>query len=437
MARLRSEIFSALILGSILAPRLAPAAMTAAADAGEWPGWRGPKRDGASTETGLLAEWPKDGPRLVWTAVGAGGGYSTVSLAGGKLFTQGDRLDGAYVIAFDPATGKEIWSFRGGPVYPNSRGGGPRSTPTVDGDRVYALDGGGNLSCLDAATGKKRFALNILDEFKGSNPHWGISESPLIEKDLVIITPGGSVATVAALDKMTGKMRWTLLQRDKAAYSSTIAADLAGRRQVLAVTNKGLIGMDAADGKFLWRYDKAANQVATVPTPIARGDHVFVSSGYGAGAALLKIVKDGEGFQAQEIYFEKRMQNHHATSVLVGDHIFGYSDRSSFACMEFLTGKIVYPSDEDSRKKNMQKCGLVYADGHFYCLGEVGEMVLAEANTKEFVAKSRFKPFEMQPDPKAKNGRRNTWAHPVVAGGRLFLRNQDNIYCYDIKAPAP
>jgi len=432
MTRRCSAISSALLLGSILAPAPAPAA-----DAAEWPAWRGPKRDGVSTETGLLKKWPKEGPRLIWAATGAGGGYSTVSLAGGKFFTQGDRADGAYTIAFDSATGKEAWSFRTGPIYENNRGGGPRGSPTVDGDRVYALDGGGNLSCLDAATGKKRFALNILDVFKGDNPNWGISESPLIEKDLVIVTPGGSEATVAALDKMTGKTRWTLRQRDRAAYSSALAADIAGRRQIVVFTNKGLIGMDAADGKFLWRYDKAANGTANVATPIVRGDHVFISSGYGTGSALLKIVKEGDGVAAQEVYFEKRMQNHHGTSVLVGEHLFGYSDRSSFVCMEFLTGKIVYPSDADARRRNMQKCGLVFADGHFYCLGEEGEMVLAEANTKEFVAKSRFKPFGMEPDPKARGGRRNTWAHPVVAGGRLYLRNQDKIYCYDIKVPAP
>jgi len=410
-------------------------ALPAAAAADDWPQWRGPRRDGISEEKGLLKEWPEGGPKLLWTAEKAGGGYSTVAVTGGKVFTQGDREDGCFLIAYDAATGKEAWAAPNGPIYPNSRGGGPRGAPTVDGELAYALSGSGHLVCAESKTGKVRFELDVFREFQAQVPHWGVSESPLVEKDLLIVTPGGSAATVAALDKRTGKTVWKAAAgRDRAGYSSTIALDAAGVRQVVAFTSRALIGVAASDGRVLWRHEKAANGVANVATPIARGDQVFVSSDYGTGAALLKLVKDGEGVKAEEVYFSKRMQNHHATCVLWGDHLFGPGDKNgAFTCMEFATGKVIYPGDQDRRSARVQKGGLVYADAHFYCLGEEGEMALVEANPKELVVKSRFKPFGMTPDPNAHGSRRNTWSHPVIAGGKLYLREQDNLYVYNVK----
>jgi outer membrane protein assembly factor BamB len=421
------------VLGLTLSADLSPASPVPAAP-GEWPQWRGPQRDGVSSETGLLKEWPKEGPKLVWTARGAGGGYSAVTIAGGRLFTQGDRVDGEYVIAFDIKDGKELWALANGPIYPNSRGGGPRGSVTVDGELAYALGANGRLVCLEAATGKSRFQIDILKGFQGRSPHWGLSESPLIEKDLLIVTPGGDDATVVALDKRTGKPVWRLKEKDRAAYSSAIAADIAGLRQVVVFTAKGVLGMAAADGKFLWRYDKAANGVANVATPIVSGDQVFVSSAYGSGAALLKLTAAGGGVEATEVYFTKAMKNHHATCVLVSGYLYGFSD-GTFTCMEFASGKVSYPSAEERRGSHgVQKGGLVYADGRLYSLGEEGEMALLEANPKQLVVKSRFQPFSMKSDSGAHGKRRNTWAHPVVAGGRLYLRNQEEIYAYDVKA---
>ncbi len=417
-----------------------PALSEAPAAGGDWPQWRGARRDGLSTETGLLKEWPEGGPRLLWTAKDAGKAYSSVSIASGRLYTLGDREDGSYLIAYDVAGGKQVWAAKNGPIYPNTRGGGPRGTPTVDGEMVYALSGGGNLIAAESATGKERFSFNIFKEWKGACPHWGSSESPLVEKDLLIVTPGGELATVVALDKSTGKPVWKLEEKDKAGYSSAIACDAAGIRQVIAFTARGALGIRAADGKLLWRNDDASNPVANIATAVVRGDHVFISSDYmSKGGVLLKLEKDGEGVKAVPVWQKQEMKTHHATALLVGDHLYGVSGNSPavLTCMEFLTGKVVYPAGDDRRKaeKALQKSGIVYADGHIYCLGEEGEAALVEANPKELVVKSRFHAFDEKQDPGQTHRKKlNTWSHPVVAGGRLYLRNHDQIYCYDIKA---
>ena len=334
----------------------------------------------------------------------AGKGYGTVSIAGGRIITQGDRADGSFVIAYDPKNGSEVWATRNAPVYPNTRGGGPRGTPTIDGDLTYAVSGAGDVICVESATGKKVWGFNMFEQFQGKNPHWGCSESPLVEKDLLIITPGGKVATVAALEKKTGKPVWLAAIGDPAGYSSAVACDAGGVRQVVAVTAKSVIGVSAADGKVLWRYTgtpkgSALNGVANIASPIVRGDHVFFSSNYGAGAVLLKIEKDGEGLKATEVYFTKAMQNHHATSLLLDDRLYGTSGNPTvnLVCMKFLTGEVVYPKDEERRTQGFQKSGIVFADGRIYCLGEEGEAALAEANPEKLVVRSKFQAFPPKP----------------------------------------
>ena len=385
--------------------------------AGDWPQWRGPNRDGISKETGLLKQWPADGPPLVWKAAGAGRGYSTMSIANGRIYTMGLRgeLQSAreYVIAFDIATGKEVWATAHGDVFLNDRGDGPRGTPTVDGDRVYSLGGNGDLSSIDTRTGKIVWKMNVLTKFGGENPNWGISESPLVLGERLLVTAGGPGASVVALNKKDGALLWKS-QSDRAGYSSGMPLTIGNTTQVVFFTHQRAIGLDVKDGKLLWEYPRAANDVANVATPIVRGNRVFISSDYGTGAGLVEIKADGT---AQEVYFTKDMRNHHSTSVLIGDHLYGFSS-GILTAMRFDTGEVAW------KDRSVGKGALVFADGNLYAFSENGVVGLIEATPTGYREKGRFK---------IQQGSLPTWTHPVVAGGRLYLRDQDTIYAYDVK----
>ena len=378
-----------------------------------WPQWRGPNRDGISKETGLLKQWPAEGPPLVWKATGAGGGYSSLSIANGKLYTMGLRGNREFVIAFDVATGKEAWSTANGSAFRNDRGDGPRGTPTIDGDRVYALGGNGDLSALDASTGKIIWTKNILSEFGGSNIEWGISESPLVLDDKLLVNAGGPGASIVALNKSNGSLIWKS-QSDKAGYSSAIPLNVNGLTQVVFFTAQRAVGLDAKDGRLLWEYARPANNVANAATPIARANRVFISSDYGTGGGVVEIKPDNK---AQEVWFSRDMKNHHSSSVLVGDYLYGFSS-SVLTAMKFDTGEIAW------RDRSVGKGSLVYADGNLYCLSENGVVGLVEATPTGYKEKGRFR---------IKQGSLPTWTHPVVAGGRLYLRDQDTIYAYDVR----
>lgn len=389
------------------------ASQAVAQTAAIWPQWRGPNRDGISKETGLLKQWPAEGPPLVWKATGAGAGYSSFSVSGGKLYTLGLRGDREFVIAFDVATGKEAWATAHGGAFRNDRGNGPRGTPTVDGDRVYALGGNGDLSVLDARTGKIIWTKNVLKEFGGSNITWGISESPLVIGNKVLVNPGGPGASIVALNKTDGSLIWKS-QSDKAGYSSGISVEVNGGTQVVFFTSERAVGLDLKDGRLLWEYARPSNNVANVATPIVRANRVFISSDYGTGGGVVEIKPDNK---AQEIWFSKDMRNHHSSSVLIGDYLYGFSS-SILTAIKFDTGEIAW------RDRSVGKGSLVYADGNLYCLSEKGVVGLVEATPTGYKEKGRFRipqdSFE-------------TWAHPVVAGGRLYLRDQDTIYAFDIR----
>ena len=378
-----------------------------------WPQWRGPNRDGVSRETGLLKQWPAEGPPLVWKAAGAGRGYSSFSVSNGKLYTMGLRGDREFVIAFDVATGKEAWAAAHGSAFRNDRGDGPRGTPTVEGDRIYALGGNGDLSCLDARTGKVVWSKNVLKEFGGSNITWGISESPLVMGNKVLVNAGGPGASIVALNKADGSLIWKS-QSDEAGYSSAIPLQVNGGTQVIFFTASRAVGLDANDGRLLWEYARPSNNVANVATPIARANRVFISSDYGTGGGVVEIKPDNK---AQEIYFTKDMKNHHSSSVLVGDHLYGFSS-AILTAMKFDTGEIAW------RDRSVGKGSLVYADGHLYCFSENGVVGLVEATPAGYKEKGRFR---IQQDSLP------TWSHPVVAGGRLYLRDQDTIYAFDVR----
>ena len=392
------------------------AAPAAAQTPAEWPQWRGPNRDGISKETGLLKQWPESGPPLAWKAAGAGRGYSSLAASKGRLYTLGLRGDREFVVAFDFKTGKEIWATPYGQAFRNDRGDGPRGTPTVDGDRVYVLGGNGDLAALDAASGKVVWTMNVLQKFGGRNITWGISESPLVVGEKLLVNPGGPGASVVALNKKDGSLIWKS-QSDRAGYSSGIPVVVNGKTQVVFFTHVRGLGLDLETGKLLWEYPRAANNVANAATPVARGNRVFITSDYGNGGGLVEIKADAKGVSASEVYFTKEMRNHHSSSILVGEHMYGFSG-GILTAMRFDTGEVAW------RDRSVGKGSLVFADGMFYALSENGVVGLFEANPASYVEKGRFRiPQDSLP----------TWAHPIVAGGHLFLRDQDTIYAYDLR----
>lgn len=386
---------------------------TTAQSAANWPQWRGPNRDGISKESGLLKQWPEDGPTLLWKVGGAGRGYSSFSIASGKLYTMGLRGDREFVVAFDAATGKEAWATPHGSAFRNDRGDGPRGTPTIDGDRVYALGGNGDLSAFDARSGKLLWSKNVLEEYGGSNIRWGISESPLVLGDKVLVNAGGPGASIVALKKSDGSLIWKS-QSDKAGYSSAIPLTVNGSTQVIFFTGERAVGLDSKNGGFLWEYERPSNRTANVATPIARNNRVFISSDYGTGGGVVEIQPDNK---VQELWFTKDMRNHHSSSVLIGDYLYGFSS-NILTAMKFDTGEIAW------RDRSVGKGSLVFADGHLYCLSENGVVGLVEATPEGYKEKGRFRiPQDSLP----------TWTHPVVAGGRLYLRDQDTIYAFDVR----
>jgi outer membrane protein assembly factor BamB len=403
--------FRFLFVATVLLLSVASAAL--AQSAGNWPQWRGPNRDGISKETGLLKQWPAEGPPLAWKANGAGRGYSSFAITNGKLYTMGLRGDREFVVAFDVATGKEAWATAHGSAFRNDRGDGPRGTPTIDGDRIYALGGNGDLSALDARTGKIVWSKNILQEFGGSNIVWGISESPLVLGNKLLVNAGGPGASIVALNKANGSVIWKS-QSDRAGYSSAIPVEINGVTQVVFFTGQRAVGLDSKDGRLLWEYERPSNRTANAATPIVRANRIFISSDYGTGGGVVEIKPDNK---AEEIYFTKDMKNHHSSSVLIGDHLYGFS-ASILTAMKFDTGELAW------RDRSVGKGSLVYADGHLYLLSENGVVGLVEATPTGYKEKGRFR---IQQDSLP------TWAHPVVAGGRLYLRDQDTIYAYDVR----
>lgn len=394
---------------------------TLALTAADWPQWRGAKRDGHSPETALLREWPPDGPTLAWKTNGVGAGYSSVSVAAGKIYTMGDRGDSSFVHALSLA-GKPLWSAKVGK--PGGGGGypGPRSTPTVDAERVYALGQYGDLVCVEAASGKEVWRKNLVKDFGGEVGGWGYSESPLIDGEQLICTPGGRQGTLLALNKRTGAKTWQSYQwMDAAEYASIIAAPIDGKRHYIQLTGESIGGVAAESGKLLWRATRKGS-TAIIPTPVVQNDLVFVTSGYGVGCNLFRVTSSGAAFKAEQVYANKNMVNHHGGVVLVGQHLYGYSDGKGWVCMKLENGEMVW-SD-----KALGKGSISSADGHLYLRneGSRGTVVLIEATPDGYREKGRFD----QPERSDKEA----WPHPVIADGRLYLRDQDKLFCYDIKA---
>lgn len=417
-------------VSAVIAALLATLAPASAAD---WPGWRGPNRDASSLETGLLQQWGPGGPPLAWKAAGIGSGFAGVAVAGERLYTMGDKDGSQHVFALKREGGAVLWATRVGPPLVDSRGGA-RATPVVDGDRVYAIGTGGDLVCLDAATGRVVWSKSLERDYGGQMmSRWMWSESPLVDGERLVFTPGARDAALVAVDKATGRDVWRAripdlgpAGKDGAGYSSIVVSNGAGVKQYVQLLGRGLVGVRASDGQFLWGYNRVANGVANISTPLTRGNWVFASTGYQTGSALLELQRSGDGVAARELYFldAKTLQSHHGGLVLVGNHVYaGHGHNKGFPiCVDFITGKVAWGGD--TRNAGTGSAAVMYADGRLYFRYENGVVLLIEASPGGYVEKGSFTIPDVR-DP--------SWAHLAIADGRLYVREQDNLYCYDIR----
>ena len=343
----------------------------------DWPQWRGPQRNGVSSETGLLKEWPKEGPKLLWQAKDIGDGYSTPSIAGGRIYLLSSRgLDNEFVQALSTADGKQIWATRLGnvgnpsqmPSFPTAR-----STPTVDGDTIYALGSDGDLACLEAATGKIKWGKSLRADFGGKPGQWAYSESPLVDGDALIVTPGGADATMVALNKKTGQTIWksAVPGGDDAAYASVSIIEAAGRRQYVQFLAKGLVGVDAKTGQFLWRYDGTGKGQTNIPSPVLGDGYIYSSQGRGPGA-LIHLTPSGQSVNAEQVYLQRNLPNTNGGAVLVGNTLYGSGDNGLIAA-DWLTGKGLW-------LETTVGGAALAADGRLYIHNENGEVVLADVS---------------------------------------------------------
>jgi len=471
----------------------------------DWPQWQGPERTAHSKETGLLKEWPKDGPLLAWKTKGLGGGDSGPSIAAGRIYGMSHRGADEIVWALSENDGKEAWAVRIGPAQPQSwpqSKEGPSCTPTVDGNRLYVMGLAGNVACLQVADGKVVWQRSLVADFGGKSPMWSFRESPLVDGNKVICTPGGEETTMVALNKLNGEMIWksyvperdaggetqnagpgwgapklmkvlSALDADEngvideaeiknavaalqkldvnhdgkltedevgmkfmgpqntgAAYSSAIAIDFGGQRQYVQFLAMTVAGVAAADGKLLWRYDKPANGMRlNISTPIYQDGQVFAASAYGAGGGSVRLTTQPTGeFVAEQVWFSKSMENHHGGVILYDGALFGANGGNGggyLACLDFKTGEVLW-NEADPDKRRVTKGSVAFADGRIYYRTEEGPIVLIEPSRKEYIERGRFD----QPDRTDKPA----WAHPVLANGKLYIRDQDTLYCYDVKA---
>lgn len=389
----------------------------------DWPTFRGEKRDGLSNESGLLKQWPEGGPKKVWTSTDAGLGYSGFAVVGDRMYTMGADDSAEYIIALDASNGKKLWQTKVGKRLSNGWGDGPRSTPTVAGDLVVGLGGEGGLCCVNTADGAVKWSADMI-ELGGKVPNWGYSESPLIDGDKVLCTPGGDQGTVVAFDLASGKKLWQSTELTEGAhYSSIVPIDHFGKRQYLQLTQKKVFGLDT-DGKLQWEADWPNGKTAVIPTPIYDDGYVYVTSGYNAGCMLIKV---GESNEVSKIYDNLLMQNHHGGVIQSGKHIYGNTSGRGWICQDMLTGEVVW-----YEKSKLKKGAIAYADGMFYCLDETdGSCVLIEASTEGWAEHGRF---VIDPQTEQRSSKGRVWTHPVIANGKLYLRDQEIVCCYDIKA---
>jgi outer membrane protein assembly factor BamB len=384
----------------------------------DWPQWLGPDRNGSSPETGLLTDWPKEGPKVLWKVPG-GDGYSSVAVAAGRAYTLVQRGDDELVIALDAVSGKELWQIRSGPAYLNKFGNGPRSTPSIDGGFVYVQSVTGPLVCLEAASGKVVWQHDLLKEFGAKNIRWGLSASPLIEGELVLAVPGAKGAGVAAFHKKDGRLAWKTGD-DKAAYASPVAVTVGGRRQIIFFNATGLLAVAPDTGAELWRIPWTTEFDCNIATPLVIGDRLFVSSGEDNGCALYQLSAGGTPEPVWESKGKKSvMINYWATSVVHNGYLFGLSgefDRAiNLNCIDVKTGKLMWS------QKDMGKAAVTLAAGHLLIVTKKGDLVLAPATPEGYRETARL-PLLAE-----------TRTAATIADGRLYLRDREDIFALDIR----
>lgn len=389
----------------------------------DWPQWRGPNRDDVSAETGLLQAWPEGGPPRVWMFEDCGLGYAGPAIAGNRLYIMGAREGTEYLLALDAANGEEKWAAPIGDVYVNDWGDGPRSTPTVDGEFVYALGAQGNLICVRADSGEVAWTKPMQD-LGGEIPHWGYAESPLVYHDTVVCTPGGKEGAIAALDKKTGEAVWQAKDLTSPAhYSSIVVMKHQGHDDLVQLLPDQVVAVDPASGKSLWSIP-FPGQVAVIPTPIVHENFAYVTAGYGVGSMQVKV---GDDHAAEKTYENKVMKNKHGGVILLDGRVFGHSDQVGWVCQDFATGESLW-RDRDA----MEMGSVTFADGRFYCLGEdTGDVALVAPSAEKWDEQGRFK---LDPQTTLRKDKGKIWVHPVVCDGRLYLRDQNYVYCYDVRA---
>jgi outer membrane protein assembly factor BamB len=407
-----------------LAGLKSPAGTASAVGGGAWPGFLGANRDNQSQEKGLLKQWPQEGPALAWSkpTTGLGQGFSSVSVANGLVFTMGTPANQESILAIDLEKGTPKWSVpTGGEVFQESSGNGPRSTPTIDGDYAYALGALGDLVCVDISKKSVRWHKNLRQDFGSPGVKWGFAESVLIDGSKLICTPGAPGATMVALNKLDGSLLWKCAAPGNPVpgYASPLVGDVAGTRQYINYTGAGVVGVRASDGQFLWGNNLTANTPANCTTPLLVRDYVFVSSAYNGGGALIHLTPgDNGGVQATPEYRTRLMNSHHGGMVCVGGNVYGASGEV-LTCFNLERNAIAW------QKRSVGKCSLTYADGNLYVRSEDGPVALVEATPEDYHEKGRFAP--------PTSGTAKTWAYPVVAAGRLFLRDEDGLLCYSLR----
>lgn len=393
----------------------------------DWPQWRGPDRSNRSAEKGLFESWDEDGPPLKWTAKGLGEGYAGVSVAEGRIYTTGNLPDSQAVVSIDETTGKVLWNQSITDKKPDHSYEGSRSTPTVDGERLYVVASDGKIVCLNTSDGQVVWTRDFSDWDGKMMSGWGYSESPLVDGDRVICTPGGPDAMMVALDKLTGDEIWTAGQQfaGGAGYASAVVSNGGGIRQYVQLVGKGLIGVRARDGQVLWQYERVANGTANIPTPLVSGNYVFTSTAYNTGSALLQLKPNGNGgVDAEEVYWleANKLQVKHGGMVLVDGHIYaGHGNGNGLPiCVEAATGEIQWGP---VRAPGSGEAAVVYADGHVIFRREDGRVLLVRATPEAFDLVAEFTPEFQQG---------KSWAHPVIANGRMYLREQSKLMAYEL-----
>lgn len=395
----------------------------------DWPQWRGPHRDGISQEKNLFREWPKDGPKLLWQVKDVGAGFSTPSVVGDRIYLLGNKgLEDEFVLALSARDGSRIWSRTLGKVgEPNQQPSYPaaRSTPTVDGDMLFAISSDGDLAALKTADGAVVWKKNLRSDFGGAPGRWAYAESPLIDGEALVCTPGGSQATVIALNKKNGEVIWKapLPEGDQAAYASAIIVNSGGTKQYVQFLQKGLVGLEPKTGKLLWRYERTAKgSPANIPTPVADDSMIYsAASMSGGGLVKLKPKADG-GFEAEQIYFGKKLPLAIGGAIKLGDYLYG-SSGDALVCVDFATGQLKW---ED---RSIAPASLCFADGRLYLHGENGSVALVEPSAEGYKEHGRYNPPD-QPN----RGSAKAWAYPVVSNGKLYIRDGDRLWAFSVAA---